>query len=323
MKNRLASVLTLLGAAVALIAVAAAWLFPASYSTSRVILGNVALVALIAGTGLVTWPEAKPAVLIPWVAGGALLGATVFGASAMAIWVLLAALLFCAAGVAQGLDGRRGVLTRVATTATAAVCNAALLWALVLGRYAPVPPTEFLSHDLRVHSLLSGVPLHDVWIIRLRGGDTPTIEDIRAILTEDTFSQANPIVLGLIAFRTLLGGIFGWDDDACEDSASSYVHRLTDADRRRSQMTPEPNGFIYAFEHEALAEIYNCTVHAFLAWAWKPTADAHDLYWAIYVEPVGDVTWRYMALIDPFRRLFVYPSIIRRIEQRWVARWET
>ncbi len=82
-------------------------------------------------------------------------------------------------------------------------------------------------------------------------------------------------------------------------------------------MTPEPNGFIYAFEHEALAEIYNCTVHAFLAWAWKPTADAHNLYWAIYVKPVSNFTPKYMALIDPFRRLVIYPAVLRYIRASW------
>ena len=325
MRTNLASVLMLLGAAVAVIAVGVIWFVPSSYSPSPMVLGNVTVVALAAGWSAVASyrSEAKGVAVIPWVACGALLGAAVLGASALAAWVLLAALLFGAAGVVQCFEGRRVLLTRLAVATTAAVCNAALLWALVLSRYAPVPPDEFLSHDLRVHSLLSDAPLHDVWVMQLRGGDAPTIEDIRAILTEDTFSQANPIVLGLIAFRTLLGNVFGWDEDTCEDTASSYVHRLTDVDRQRSQLPPEPNGFIYAFADEALAEIYNCTVHAFLAWAWKPGADSHHLYWAIYVKPVSDFTPRYMALIDPFRRLFIYPSIIRRVEQRWAARWET
>jgi hypothetical protein len=315
----------LLGAALAIIAVAVFWFFPASYSPSPMVLGNVTVVALAAGWGAVVSyrSETKGVTVIPWVACGALLGAAVLGASVLAAWVLLAALLCGAAGVAQGFGGRRVLLVQLAVAATAAVCTTALLWALVLGRYAPIPPDEFLSQDFRVHSLLSDAPLHDVWVIRLRGGDAPTIEDIRAILTGDTFSQANPIVLGLIAFRTLLGNVFGWDEDRCEGTSLSYVHRLTDGDRQRSQITPEPNGFIYAFEDEAVAEIYNCTVHAFLAWAWRPGTDSHHLYWAIYVKPVSDFTPRYMALIDPFRRLFIYPSIIRRIEQRWSARWTT
>jgi len=305
--------------------VGAAWLLSSDYPPSAVLTADVTLVAVVAGTGAVMWRRTArqlPAV-VPWMACGMTLGAALLGSSTMAAGVLLAALLFAAAGVAQGLGGRRGLVIRLAATAAAAVGNLAILWVLLLGRYAPISPDEFRSHDLRVHSFLSDVPLHDVWVMRLRGGAAPTAEDIRAILSEDTFGQANPIVLGLVALRMALGNLLGWDDDRCEDPQSSYVHRLTDADRQRSQRPPEPNGFLYAFEDEALAEIYNCTVHAFLAWAWTPGADAHRLYWAIYVKPVGDVTPKYMALIDPFRRLFIYPSIIRRIERRWAARWAT
>jgi hypothetical protein len=315
----IASVLTLLGAAAAIISVGAAWLFSPDYPPSAVLAADVTLVALVAGTGAVVWRRTTPSVpaVIPWMACGMSLGAVALAASTMAAGVFLAALLLAAAGVAQGLGGRRGLVIRLAATAVAAVANLAVLWVLLLSRYAPVDPTEFLAQDYRVHSLLYDVPLHDVWVFHLRDGNPPTVEDVRAILTADTFSQANPIVLGLIVFRTLLGEVLGWDQDACEDTSASYVHRLTDADRQRSQLTPEPNGFLYAFEHEALAEITNCTVHAFLAWGWKPTANRHDLYWAIYVKPVGDFTPKYMALIDPFRRLFIYPSIIRRVEQRW------
>ena len=39
--------------------------------------------------------------------------------------------------------------------------------------------------------------------------------------------------------------------------------------------------------------------------------------WAIYVKPVGVLTPFYMAVIDPFRRLFVYPALIRQTEEAW------
>ncbi|TMG01470.1 MAG: DUF2867 domain-containing protein, partial [Chloroflexi bacterium] len=43
----------------------------------------------------------------------------------------------------------------------------------------------------------------------------------------------------------------------------------------------------------------------------------YTLYLAIYVKPVSRLTTLYMALIDPFRRLIVYPALGRQIQQRW------
>jgi len=64
-------------------------------------------------------------------------------------------------------------------------------------------------------------------------------------------------------------------------------------------------------------EARNATVHAFIAAALRPRTDGYTLYAAIYVKPVGRITPLYMALIDPFRRLIVYPSLIRRIQAAW------
>ena len=41
-------------------------------------------------------------------------------------------------------------------------------------------------------------------------------------------------------------------------------------------------------------------------------------YWAIYVKPVSRFTALYMAAIAPFRRFLVYPSIIRKVQRKWV-----
>jgi hypothetical protein len=41
------------------------------------------------------------------------------------------------------------------------------------------------------------------------------------------------------------------------------------------------------------------------------------VYWAIYVLPVGWITPWYMRLIDPFRRLIIYPNVLREAQRRW------
>jgi hypothetical protein len=251
------------------------------------------------------------------------MGAAAIAAPTIAPWAFLAALGFAAAGVVSGLKGMKGALMRLVTVTTAAVCNVAILWVFVLGNDARVSAAEFRSKDFHVHTFLTGVPLHDVWAFRLRGGEDPTIQDVRAVFSDGTLRQTNLIVIGLVGLRSLLGYVFEWDDEKCDDPASSYVHRLSESDRLRSLEEPEPNGFIYTFEHEALAEIVNCTVHAFLVWAWEPAEQGYTLYWAIYVKPVSDFTPYYMALIDPFRRLFIYPLIVKRVEQGWSAKWES
>jgi hypothetical protein len=38
---------------------------------------------------------------------------------------------------------------------------------------------------------------------------------------------------------------------------------------------------------------------------------------AVYVKPVSRFTPLYMALIDPFRRLVVYPALGRHAQRRW------
>jgi hypothetical protein len=80
---------------------------------------------------------------------------------------------------------------------------------------------------------------------------------------------------------------------------------------------------LYVLADEALSEIHNATVHAFLALALTPSPGGYTLYFAVYVKPVSRFTMLYMALIDPFRRLVVYPAFIRHAQQRWSRMYST
>ena len=115
----------------------------------------------------------------------------------------------------------------------------------------------------------------------------------------------NVALAGLAAVRVLLGRVFALDDQECTDPVASSVHRLSEEDRARSLHEPVENGFLYMFEREALAEITNCTVHAFIAMALEPAEDGLRLTVGIYVKQNRKITPYYMALIDPFRRLIV------------------
>jgi len=184
-----------------------------------------------------------------------------------------------------------------------------------------VKPAEFQKLNLRCHAILSDVPLHDVWGIKLDGGGPGrSIQDARKIF----FGKRHPpnfAVRGLFALRSALGRAFGWDDERHCPSGASYVYRLTEADRSQSQVAPGTREgrfrVLYVSDEEAISEIRNATVHAFVALALTPSPGGYTFYLAVYVKPVGRITPLYMALIDPFRRLVVYPALGRQIQQYW------
>ena len=185
-----------------------------------------------------------------------------------------------------------------------------------------VGPADFQHLNLRCHALLSDVPLHDVWAIPLSGGGTGrSVREARAILFSDPRPPKNFAVRGLFALRFALGRVFGWDDERHDPPGLSYVQRLSEADRSQSEVPPGtregPFRVLYVFADEALSELHNATVHAFLALALTPRAGGYTLYLGIYVKPVSRFTALYMALIDPFRRLLVYPALARSAQRSW------
>jgi len=185
---------------------------------------------------------------------------------------------------------------------------------------------ELRGLGLAADALLRDVPLQDVTVLDLAGGGSGrTISDVRALLAEAAPTRANPLVRALFGLRGLLGRLFRWDAERPDDAARSYIHRLGPELRRRSRVAPgtaEGNfRVLYVLEREALSEVQNATVHAFLSTALVETATGYRLYWAVHVAPRSRLTPLYMALIEPFRRFIVYPAILRQIRRGWQARY--
>ncbi len=181
---------------------------------------------------------------------------------------------------------------------------------------------EFRALALRCHTLLSDVPLHDVWAIDLAGGGAGrTIGDVETLSSPGDLGPRSLAVRTLFLIRFAVGRALGWDTPRRKHLDDSSLARLTDDDRRRSRVPPGTRRGIfrvlYAVDDETIAETRNATVHAFLVTTLRPRGDGYRLYWAIYVKPVGWLTPIYMALIDPFRRFIVYPSLIRRTQAAW------
>jgi uncharacterized protein DUF2867 len=180
---------------------------------------------------------------------------------------------------------------------------------------------EFQSLPLRAHDFLTGVPLHDVWAIdlpRTRSGITLD-EFLRK--SNESVCKPSPAVRALLNIRLSVGRIFGWDREPSATQCQAFANRLTPADRAESLVPPGTREgmfrVVYRLENEQLLEVINRTVHAAALSALVETDHAYRFYFGVYVRNVGRLTALYMTLIDPFRKLIVYPSLLRTIRARW------
>jgi len=172
---------------------------------------------------------------------------------------------------------------------------------------------------------LHGVPLEDAWAVPLSGGGAGrTIQDLRAVMVAGR-EAAPAVVQGLFRLRGLIGAMFGWDQRRPAWDTESYADRLSPADRARSLAAPgTPDGpfsLLYRLEDEQLSELRNATVHAFLSLSIRPTPGGYLAYMGVFVQPVHRFTRLYMGAIAPFRRLVVYPALIRTIQRAWAERY--
>ena len=180
---------------------------------------------------------------------------------------------------------------------------------------------EFERLPLRVHDLLAGVPLHDVWaidLLRTRSGITLN-EFLRT--ASSCLLTPSPVVRALLNVRLLVGRLLSWDRQPAATAWESFTTRMTTADRSRSLVPPGTREglfrVVYRFENEQLLELINRTAHAAALSALIETTSGYRFYFGVYVRSVSRFTPIYMALIDPFRKLVVYPSLLRTIRAKW------
>jgi hypothetical protein len=184
--------------------------------------------------------------------------------------------------------------------------------------------SEFARLPLRVHDLLSDVPLHDAWAVDLPKRHSGITLNAFLHQTKGRVFTESPIVRALVGARLGVGRVLGWDRLPPGEDAETFADRLTDDDRSRSLVavgTPQaPSSIfrvVYRFQNEQLAEFINRTAHAGALSALFETATGYRFYFAVYVRAVSRLTPIYMALIDPFRNLIVYPSLLRSVRENW------
>jgi hypothetical protein len=191
--------------------------------------------------------------------------------------------------------------------------------------WSRVGETEYRRLDLRAHHYLAGAPVHDVWRVMLPGADRRcTMAEVRAVLYAAATSRPWSLpVRALFGLRRLLGRVFRWDEVRDETAGGSLRGSVREADLRASLVEPGtldgPFAVVYVHPKEAVSEIRNATVQAYMVWAIEPVPGGHRLYLAVHVLPVSAWSGPYLALIGPFRRWIVYPSLLRRLHQGWCA----
>ena len=125
----------------------------------------------------------------------------------------------------------------------------------------------------------------------------------------------------MLNIRFFIGRFFGWDHEPVAGAWKTFATRLTDADRSRSLAAAGTReGFfrvVYRFENEQLVELINRTVHAAALSTLVETSTAYRFYLAVYARSVSRFTLLYMTLIDPFRKMIVYPLLLRGVRARW------
>jgi Protein of unknown function (DUF2867) len=186
-----------------------------------------------------------------------------------------------------------------------------------------LPDSQQTRRPWRIHELVRDFRLLDVWALPTPGGpdDFPRLVELFASAsTSESPSRASR---ALWAIRWKLGEIFGWDDVDEKDLPEWQMLRdHLPADLRDGPSGPEfetlPFKSVYLLEDEWAAELANKTVHGVLHLSWVPDGEGrYRGQMAVYVKPNGLLGRAYLAAIQPFRHLVVYPPMLRELERRW------
>jgi Protein of unknown function (DUF2867) len=188
-----------------------------------------------------------------------------------------------------------------------------------------LPNTAHTSQPWRIHELTRDFLVEDVWELPTPGGQDDFGRLVRWLASRDdpSHSSASRLVRALWAIRWTVGQLLGWDGpDAGLGSRVATLRDRLPADLRGAESGPRfralPFAPLYLLHDEWAAEIANRTVHGVMHMGWVPdgTGGYHGQM-AVLVKPNGLLGAAYMAVIRPFRRLFVYPQLTRAIQRSW------
>jgi len=189
-----------------------------------------------------------------------------------------------------------------------------------------LPDSAHLAHPWRIHVLAPDFVLEDVWALPTPGGAEDFPKLVELVAAGDPAQGSSKVVGVLFALRWKLGQLLGWDDE--EDGLGGRVPTLRDRlpeDLREGPAGPQAGSLpfrpLYLTGDEFAAEIANKTVHGVMHLGWVADGSGgHRGQMAVLVKRNGRFGAAYMAAINPFRHLLVYPLMTREIGRRWRAR---
>ncbi|AYF74803.1 DUF2867 domain-containing protein [Nocardia yunnanensis] len=182
-----------------------------------------------------------------------------------------------------------------------------------------LPRAAHAEMPWRIHEIAPEFHLQDVWAFPAPGAGPDDFPLALATL-RDRPPTSWPSRF-LFAVRWRLGALLGWDRPRA--GLGARVPSLRDrlpADLRDTAGPAVPNTPftpLYELHDEAALELANETVHGIAHFGWVPTPDGYDLRMAVLVRPNGLLGHLYMAAIEPFRLLTVYPAMLRGWNNAW------
>ena len=187
-----------------------------------------------------------------------------------------------------------------------------------------LPKSAYTARSWRIHDVTPDFRLEDVWALPTPGERHDFPHLVQLVASFDPSRSSSTAVRTLFAIRWRIGRLLGWDapGKAGRGSDRTLRDRLPH-DLREAAAGPDPGPFssVYLLQDEWAAETVNRTVHGVMHLSW--VSDGRGRYrgqMAVLVKPNGRLGTGYMTAIAPFRRLIVYPRMLRELGRRWQTR---
>jgi hypothetical protein len=182
-----------------------------------------------------------------------------------------------------------------------------------------LPDSAHPAQDWAIHAIAPDFALEDVWALPAAGGPGDFGRVVDHVCSMDAERSGPLAVRALWAIRWKVGALLGWDGDDAGTGArvASLRERVPEALRATTAARAEafahlPFSPLYETRDEFAAEIANRTMHGVMHLGW---VDQGDGTWraqmAVLVKANGTAGKAYMLAIRPFRRLIVYPALLR------------
>jgi hypothetical protein len=184
-----------------------------------------------------------------------------------------------------------------------------------------LPDTAHTSRPWRIHDLTRDFRLEDVWALPTPGGPDDFPRLVRLMASLDPSHSSSGAVRTLFAIRWKIGELLGWDrPGAGRGSERTTLRDLLPEDLCEVPLAPATPRFtsLYLIDDEWALEIVNRTMHGVMHIGWvRDETGGYRGQMAVLVKPNGPLGAGYMVAITPFRRLIVYPRMLRDIGRRW------